>query len=433
VPLEGTSPTTGGALDGRAYVLASTGRRLSAAGSSAYWAGRAGAFVRAQPGRALMLEGNKLLLAWNRRAIPQIEDIDSFARAAGPLGVPVAGSFALLALLGLAGAAWAWGGGVAERWLVGYVALVSLAMVPFFVTDRYRHHLVPALAVLAGLALARIARAVGERAAAAGVRTALVVGIAGAIVFAPIRTRTSRTGDWVFVVDRGIRLLEHGDYDQAVAAFAGAESTLGGAGVAGLTPGARTNLAAFYQRYGVALEALDRHAEAIERWERAVALDPNDAESLSRLSIAFAEIGRTAAAANARRRLSAVPGGRGRLLVDDGWAAAARGDLAGAERLFAAATQAAPDLSIAWEGLIRVRIQTGRFGAAAGALERARGAGLDPLPADIYASFLALRRGDPAAARRALHRIPTDAAPTDPVLARVLDDVRRELGVTAGR
>src|SRR5439155_75656 len=45
VPLPGTSPTTGGALDGRAFILASEGRRLSPAESSAYWAGKAAAFV----------------------------------------------------------------------------------------------------------------------------------------------------------------------------------------------------------------------------------------------------------------------------------------------------------------------------------------------------------------------------------------------------
>ncbi len=114
--------------------------------------------------------------------------------------------------------------------------------------------------------------------------------------------------------------------------------------------------------------------------------------------------------------------------MNDGWATAARGDLAGAEQLFLEAVVAAPDLSVAWEGLIRVRIQTGRFDAAARALEEARGAGLSPVSAEIYACYLAVVRHDLAAARRALAALPAGAAPSDVVLARFLEYSRRVLG-----
>src|SRR5206468_7700064 len=76
VPLEGSSPVTGGALDGRAFLLASQERRLSPAESSARWAQMAAGFVRSAP-----------------------------ERAAGPLGLPVVGTFGCLAILGLSGAA----------------------------------------------------------------------------------------------------------------------------------------------------------------------------------------------------------------------------------------------------------------------------------------------------------------------------------------
>ena len=103
VPLPGTSPTTGGALDGRAFVLATEKRPLSPAGSSAYWAGKAAAFVRSSPLEALGRTGRKLLLAWNYREIPQIETMQSYDRAAGPLGLPLVGTFGFLAVLGIAG------------------------------------------------------------------------------------------------------------------------------------------------------------------------------------------------------------------------------------------------------------------------------------------------------------------------------------------
>jgi Flp pilus assembly protein TadD/4-amino-4-deoxy-L-arabinose transferase-like glycosyltransferase len=433
VALAGTSPTTGGALDGRAFVLATEGRRLSPAESSAYWARKAMAFARSAPLRTLALAGKKLLLAWNRGEVPQIESMESFSRAAGPLGLPLVGTFGFLAILGLAGVAWAVRGGPAERWLVGYVALVSLALAPFFVTDRYRHHLVPALALLAGIALARIIRTARVRTGPGRVGWLLPIGLAAAIVCAPIGARHAQVGDWVFVVDHAMRLLERGAYAEAAEAFGRAETALGAPRTEELSISERTNLAAFYFRYGIALEALGRGEDAIARWERAVLLNPRDAESLSRLTLAYERAARAADAANARRMLGAVTGGRGHLLVNDGWAAAERGDLAAAERLFLEALQAVPDLSVAWEGLIRIRIQTGRLEEAARALEQARAAGLQPMPAEIYEGFLAVQRGDLAAARRAVNRIPSDYAPPDPVLAGLLEHSRRALGGSVRR
>ncbi|HEY2954545.1 MAG TPA: tetratricopeptide repeat protein [Candidatus Eisenbacteria bacterium] len=428
VPLSGTPPTTGGALDGRAFVLATTGRRLSPAESSAWWAAKALAFVRAHPARALGLAGRKLLLGFRRREIPQIESMASFARAAGPLGAPLLGSFGLVAVLGLAGVAWAARGGPRERWLVGYVLAVSLAMAPFFVTDRYRHHLLPALAVLGGIALEGIARAARAGAGAALARPAAAIGLAAAIVFAPVGPRPERSGAWVALADRAIKLGERGAWADAAAEFARAEAALGPVEARALPLSARVDLAAFHFRYAVALAALGRDGEAIARWERAVLLNPNDASSLGRLSVAYDLAGRGADAERARRRLAPIPGGRAQLLLDDGWTAAGRGDLAGAERMFLAAIEEAPDLSAAWSGLIRLRIQTGRIDDASGALDRARGAGLDLTSADIFECFIATQRGDLVRARRILDRIPAGAATADPFLTRLLNLSRRAVG-----
>lgn len=425
VPLEGTSPVTGGAFDGRAYVLATEGRRLSPAGSSTYWTAKAARFVRSSPFRALGLAGRKLLLSWNRGHIPQVESMDSFARAAGPLGLPILGSFAFLAILGLSGAVWAARDGPAGRWLVGYLAVVSLSLVPFFVTDRYRHHLVPALVPLAGIAIAGIAQTVGT---ASLLRSALAVGLAAGIVFAPVgRVRSARLAEWSFTADHAIRLLDRGAYAEAARAFARAESSLSTTPARSYPTSERTNLAAFYFRYAIALEALDRHDEAIARWERAIALNPNDASSLGRLSLAYEQAGRTEDVARARGMLGATPGGRGQLLLNDGWSAAGRGELVAAESLLVGALAAAPNLSMAWDGLIRLRIQTGRIGEAARTLDQARGAGLDLVTAEVYECYLAVRRGDAGTARRALARITTQSAPQDPFLVGLLDQSRRAL------
>lgn len=429
VPLAGTSPTTGGALDGRAFVLASTGRRLSPAESSGYWAGLAAGFVRQHPLRAARLAGRKLLLLWNREEIPQIESMASFARTAGPLGLPVVGSFGFMAMLGLAGVAWAARRGAAERWLVGYLTLLACALLPFFVTDRYRFHLLPALAVLAGISIAEIARSLRHGSPLARIRWAPALAVAAAIVFAPLGARATRNDEWTITADRAMRLLDRGEYAAAAAAFADAEAALGELPARPLSSSARTDLAAFEFRYGIALEALGRRADAILRWERAASLDPNDAASLGRLSVAYGVAGRTADVARVRKLLGSVAGGRGQLLVNDGWSAAERGDPATAERCFVAAVAASPDLSVAWEGLIRVRIQSGRLDEASRALDQARGAGLEPVAAGIYECFIAVERHDLSAARKAFDGIPSDAAPPDPVLARFLAYSRHALGV----
>jgi hypothetical protein len=432
VPLEGTSPTTGGALDGRAFLLATEGLRLTPAASSAAWTSKASRFVRSAPLHALGLAGRKLMLTWNYRELPQIESMPSFAGAAGPLGFPLIGTFGFLAVLGLSGVAWVGRRGPAGRWLVYYLALVSLAMVPFFVTDRYRHHLLPALAVLASVTIAEVGRVLRDRVGSAWVRPGLALGLAAGIVFAPVRPFQARRGDWSLAVDRAIRLLDRGAYGEAVEAFGRAETSLGDVRPQTLSISARTDLAAFYFRYAIALESLGRRDEAIARWERAAALNPNDVASLGRLSLAYELGGRMTDAARVRGLLGTIPGGRGQLLLNDGWSAAGRGDVASAERMFLEALQAAPGLSMAWEGLIRLRIQEGRFAEASRAVVQSRGAGLDALTADIYECTLDLQRGDLATARRIFERIPVDAAPTDPFLARLLDQARRTLG-TQGR
>jgi tetratricopeptide (TPR) repeat protein len=332
--------------------------------------GKATEFIRSSPLRALGLAGRKFLLAWNRGQIPQIESMDSFARAAGPLGLPLLGSFAFLAILGLAGTAWAARGDPSGRWLVGYLALVSFSLMPFFVTDRYRHHLVPALAPLAGIAIAGIAGAARGRATPPRVRSALAVGLATGIVFAPVgAVRPARLGEWAFTVDRAIRLLDRGAYAEAARAFAHAENSLPVTHAESLSTSERTNLAAFYFRYGIALEALDRHDEAITRWERAIALNPNDASSLGRLSLAYALDGRTAD--EARVRMLGSPGAAdscSSMTAEPRWAW--RPD--GGERLLGSPAGAPRTVhGVGW--LIRLEVQAGRLVAARTLTGRAAG------------------------------------------------------------
>jgi tetratricopeptide (TPR) repeat protein len=428
-PLEGTAATTGGALDGRADVFAREGRRLEPAESSRYWAAKAFEFVRAEPLAALRLAGKKLLLAWNYVEAPQNENMESLDRVAGPLGPPVVGGFGLLAVIGLGGAAFAVRGGPAERWLVGYLALVTLALVPIFVTDRYRFHLVPALTVLAGLGGRQIARALRGADAPARVRALVTAGLATAIVLLPVRARPDAIQDWELAADHAARLLERGAYAEAATEFARAEASAGGLRKQMPSTSARAELASFHYRYGLALQGLGRSEDAVARWERAIALNPADAPSLARLASAYERANRAADVERIRRALGSVASGRAELLLNDGWAAARRGDMDAAEWSFLDAAAASPGLAGAWHRLIRIRIQQGRFDDASKAVEQARTSGLDAASADIYECFLAAERGDLARATRVHGRIPAGAANADPNLGQLLERARRRLGL----
>jgi tetratricopeptide (TPR) repeat protein len=427
VPLPSLSPTTGAALDGRAYLLARDGVRLTAGASSAFWSREALAFVAGHPFQALRVTGRKLLLMWNRRDLPQIESMESSARAAGPLGLPLAGSFAAVALLGLAGIPFASRGEAAEQWLVAALCALMLGLAPFFVTDRYRLHFVPTLALLAAAFIAALARAWRDRSPRARAYPLVALAIAAAIVFAPIARGSAPSGEWAAIADQAMRLEASGSYDAAAEHYARAESALDRAPARLPSPNVRAALASFYSHEAATFEALGRDADAVSRWERAVALDSNDAGSLGRLRVAYEREGRPSDAERMARRLMRVPGGRGQLLLDQGWSAAARGDPAAAESLFSEATRAAPDLALAFEGLLRIEIQARRYGDASRDLDRAMSAGLDPVPAAIYRAFLAVQREDWSEARRALGEVPRSTSPGDPVLARLASYSRAAL------
>ena len=383
--------------------------------------------------RAAELAVRKIGLTWNHRALPQIESIASMERAAGPLGLPFLGSFGFIALPGLAGLLWAVRGSTAERWLAGYALLMTLALIPFFITDRYRHHLVPALAVLSGIAVRAGWHVIRSGRRDARLRAAIAAACASVVVFFPIAARDERLGSWAAEADASIRLAEAGRDAEAVAAFERAEQALHRARLEELSTSARTAVASFHLHYGIALASLGREDDAITHWEEAARISPNDATSLARLQIAYRRSGRSVDEARVTRELDAVPGGRGLVLLNEGWWAAGRGDLAGAEQAFLEASRVSTDLTMAWEGLIRVLIQEGRFDDADRALAAARDAGLDGFPANVYASYLAARRGDIATAQRTIARIPVRLPQADPTLRRLLEDARRLVSSTPTR
>jgi tetratricopeptide (TPR) repeat protein len=191
------------------------GHALSPDEVSAFWAGRALEFIRAQPGAWLGLLGRKLALTYNAVEIADTESQEVYAewspilRSAAPLTFGV--------ILGLA----AFGIGMTlHEWsrlwfLYAIAATYTLSVVVFYVFARYRLPLVPVLMLLAtgGVAAwrAKAARPMRRRALAAGV-------LAAGFAYLPLEdTRADRIAHHVNV---GNALLEDSEaWDQAAASY----------------------------------------------------------------------------------------------------------------------------------------------------------------------------------------------------------------------
>lgn len=425
----------GGAIeaDGRDYLKKVEGVTLTPAQSSAYWAAKARAWMRAHPRAAAGLALRKLGMMWSRREYPQIENAQEFEAMAGPLGIPWLGGFAFLGALALPGLLLAWRHGRAAGFAAGYVAIMTLAVVPFFVVDRYRHHLVPGAALLAALTLDHAWAAFAARDRARVMRLALGVLLAAAVVWLPSPALSQRKLEWGLSFDVGTRWLSRGRPDLAAEQFAravslereGAHGVVWRAGATGATE--RADL---YYNYGLALGALGRDAGALAWFERAVAIAPDRAVAIRALADALLRSGARARADSLYAALATKVGGEGLADAGRGLEAAQGGRLDEAEVWFAKAVSADPKLENAWGALIRARLQLGRLAAAESALVEARAAGMSAPALRAHEALLAAIAGRRADAERALAGVPGEAIAADPTLADVVRVTRGLLAKT---
>jgi tetratricopeptide (TPR) repeat protein len=154
------------------------GRRLTAGEVSRYWLGRSLAWARQEPGAFLRLQVRKLGMFWSWYEWPDAVDY-YYVKARSPaLRLPLLefGGAVLLALAGLV---------LARRRLGPFAPALlftlgwMLSTVVFFLFSRYRLPVVPALLVLGGVTLARLAEAwqTGSRKRAAGLAAVVLVAL----------------------------------------------------------------------------------------------------------------------------------------------------------------------------------------------------------------------------------------------------------------
>jgi len=296
------------------------------------------------------------------------------------------------------------------------------------VVDRYRHHLIPGVVLLAALTVERAWSLARERNA----RRLAVLGagvLAGlAVTFAPGPAMSARKFEWGLAFDIGTRWLGHGRADLAAQSFERAVrlEPRGGAFASGTSHA--TERADLYYNYGLALRALSRDTEAIGWFERAVEVAPDRAPAIRALADASLRAGQAARAESLYGALAGKVGGAGLSLEGRGTRAAQQGRLEDAATLFDQAVRADPNLSDAWGALIRAQVQLGRLAAAESALVRAESAGLPPASLHAHEALVDILAGRREDAERELAQVPEEALTSDAVLADVVQVARRALG-----
>jgi hypothetical protein len=139
--------------DSIAQAETAAGRPLKRSEVSRYWSSKARDYISANPGAWLTLLARKIGNFWNAF---EYDDLGVIA-ILREQGVVFPGlRFALVAVLGLSGAVFSWRAFPASRWIAGAIALQLFAILPVFVTERYRLAVVPGLLVLGALGLERL-------------------------------------------------------------------------------------------------------------------------------------------------------------------------------------------------------------------------------------------------------------------------------------
>ena len=195
-------------LDGRDELKATERREFTPRQSSDHWTAKAASFARHHPGTVFRLALRKLAMLWNAREYPQIENVEEYRRFAGPIGLPLIGTFTVLGALAIAGAAFAAAASERGRFLVGYVVLLTLGTLPFFVTDRYRHELIPGCALLAAFSLARLEAMWRYKTISWSAAALPLLGLL--IVHLPISGPTSQQREALLARNSAARLLQAG-------------------------------------------------------------------------------------------------------------------------------------------------------------------------------------------------------------------------------
>ena len=185
------------------------GRKLKRSEVSKYWSGKADAWVRENRGAWLALIGVKLRNFWNAYQYDDLSEI-TLLREEGVLTPGI--GFGLVAALGLPGlliGVWRF---PRARWVAAAVLLHLCALMPVFITERYRLCAVPGLLVFAAFVVVEIWRTLSSSRWLAAGAILLAVGAATWFVSWPQRD----PGLWALdPFNTGLKVMRAGNLELA--------------------------------------------------------------------------------------------------------------------------------------------------------------------------------------------------------------------------
>ena len=132
---------------------AAAGRDLKRSEVSRYWSTKATSYIAANPIAWLRLLAHKVANFWNAF---EYDDLGVIRNLREHEILFPGLRFGVVAALGLAGMLFSWRQFPSARWIAAALAVEMLAILPIFVTERYRLAVVPGLLILAVLGLARL-------------------------------------------------------------------------------------------------------------------------------------------------------------------------------------------------------------------------------------------------------------------------------------
>jgi len=342
------------------------GRALTPAEVSAYWRDRALAFITGQPARWLALMGRKLALLWNAAEMLDTEGQESYEEISPLLRVlaPI-GHFGVLAPLALVGLIAAW----PERrrlWpVLAFFAVYAASVVVFFVFARYRFPLVPFLLLFAASGALSARALLTAASPARRVAIGLAVVLAAVAVNQPMLSSTRMRA--ITETNLGTALYEAGRLDEAIGRYEKAVA---------LQP----DYAPAYNNLGVTLRAKGQVDAAIAAYERGLQLEGDYPDLHYNLANALLAQNRAdEAAAHLARSVAGEPDSAANH-NNLGSALAEKGQLEAAVREFRAAIALDPASVLAHRNLGNALSGLGRTADARQALERA--VALAPTDAD---------------------------------------------------
>jgi len=185
------------------------GHPLKRAEISRYWSAKANAYIHEHPREWLLLMGIKIKNLWNAAQYDDLSIITPFRDE----GIVTPGlRFGWVAVFAIPGFVFAWRRHPRSRWIAAAVCLHMAALLPVFVTERYRLAAVPGLLLLAACGLSELQEALARR-RWREVSARLAMGAAALwIVTLPQHTNSLWSLD---VYNSGLKALEIGDMPRA--------------------------------------------------------------------------------------------------------------------------------------------------------------------------------------------------------------------------